>query len=511
MNRFCGDRDSNGRYSAVFVVSIILLLFGAVNNSAQTPEDFQKTKSTRVAPELLSGSFATVSALVEPAVVNIDTKGRIETTSVRKRRSEEESNPFDDLMRRFPRPSYSVGSGFFVDSRGYILTNYHVVEEAASITVRLPNGEEYDGKIVGADEMTDLAVLKITRDEPFPFLKLGNSDDLSIGEWVLAIGSPFGLEQTVTAGIISQLDRETPSNSNFQHFIQTDAAINRGNSGGPLVNMKGEVIGINSQIATSTGDYNGIGFALPANDARNVFDQIIEYGKVKRGFLGIGLDSVKKEFASVYGLPEAKGAIITEIVDSKSAAARAGLKPGDIVVAINGTRIKGSRELIELVGSLKPGTTVRVSFYREIGMDVVPKTISVKLDERPADEIYIADDSRRKLSIDGGKRGVLVGLEVEDPQTLILRRYRIKRGQGVVIKKVNPRSYLADLKSKFGDEALLSGDLLVRINRRNVNDVANYEELIKDFKPGNAIVFHILRYDREQRVVIPMIVQFTSK
>ena len=205
------------------------------------------------------------------------------------------------------------------------MTNFHVVDDSSKITVSLPSGEEYIAKIIGTDEETDLAVLKIEAGRDLPFIKFGNSDKARVGDWVLAIGSPFGLTKTVTAGIISQTNRETPSGNAFQRFIQTDAAINRGNSGGPLVNMKGEVIGVNSQIATSTGDYNGIGFALPSNEASNVYKQILQNGKVRRGYLGVLLDSVKTEFAKVYDLPEAKGAIITE-VRKKGAAARCRIK-----------------------------------------------------------------------------------------------------------------------------------------------------------------------------------------
>ena len=308
---------------------------------AQPPETIRKTNSTTVTPEQLSASFAEVAKLVEPAVVNIDTKGKIPERKTTGSGSDETSDPWLDLLRRRQMsPSFSVGSGFLVDKNGYILTNYHVVEDSSKITIRLQTGEEFIAKIVGADDQTDLAVLKIEAKKPLPFLRLGNSESARIGDWVLAIGSPFGLAQTVTAGIISQTKRETPYATAFQKFIQTDAAINRGNSGGPLVNMRGEVIGVNSQIATSTGDYNGIGFALPSNQASYVYQQIIRNGKVKRGYLGVLLDSVKKEFAEVYGMDQAQGAIITDIRDKQGAAARAGLKANDIIIGLNSQPIK---------------------------------------------------------------------------------------------------------------------------------------------------------------------------
>jgi len=242
--------------------------------TAETP------KPSAITPEMLSASFAEVSKRVEAAVVNIDTKGKV-PADVTLKGEKPGGNSGDDLMelyrRMMPRrPSSAVGSGFIVDKAGYILTNEHVIDEASRIIVSLQSGEEYTAKVIGIDKETDLAVLKIEAGRDLPFIKLGDSDRARIGDWVLAIGSPFGLAQTVTAGIISQTKRETPYASQFQKFIQTDAAINRGNSGGPLVNMDGEVIGINSQIATSTGDYNGIGFALPSNEAANVYRQIKE-------------------------------------------------------------------------------------------------------------------------------------------------------------------------------------------------------------------------------------------
>ena len=212
-----------------------------------------------------------------------------------------------DLFRRPRRPSRGVGSGFIVDPKGYILTNHHVIEDATRITVGLQSGEKYRGTVVGVDSETDVAVLKIEAPQDLPTLTLGDSNEAQVGDWVLAMGSPFGLDQTVTAGIISKKERESPSFNPFQRFLQTDAAINRGNSGGPLVNMRGEVIGMNSQIATSTGDYNGIGFALPANETNFVYKQLIAQGRVKRGYLGITLDSVHDEFAKVYGSIGSKG------------------------------------------------------------------------------------------------------------------------------------------------------------------------------------------------------------
>src|SRR6266550_4143326 len=273
------------------------------------------------APEALSASFAEIAKRVEPAVVNIETMQVAPELTEKDEDSKDDSsssNPLLDMFRRQPRrPSRGVGSGFIVDSKGYILTNQHVIEGATRITVGLLSGEKFRGKVIGVDEETDVAVIKVEPPRDLPTVKLGDSNAAQVGDWVLAIGSPFGLDQTVTAGIISKKERETPYFTTFQRFLQTDAAINRGNSGGPLVNMRGEVIGMNSQIATSTGDYNGIGFALPANETNFVYKQLVSQGKVKRGFLGITLDSVHEEFAKVYGLPEARGAIVMDVQQTK--------------------------------------------------------------------------------------------------------------------------------------------------------------------------------------------------
>src|SRR5918997_1284897 len=288
------------------------------------------------APEALSASFAEIARRVEPAVVNIETTQPQPEVSEKDEDKEDQSNPLLDMFRRQRRPTRGIGSGFIVSSKGHILTNYHVIEDAARITVGLQSGEKYRGTVVGVDSETDVAVIKIDAPRDLPTVTLGDSNEAQVGDWVLAMGSPFGLDQTVTAGIISKKERESPYFNVFQRFLQTDAAINRGNSGGPLVNMRGEVIGMNSQIATSTGDYNGIGFALPANETNFVYKQLVAQGKVKRGYLGITLESVHDEFAKVYGMAEAKGAIITSVTPTENGqptpASRAGLEPNDIIV-----------------------------------------------------------------------------------------------------------------------------------------------------------------------------------
>ncbi|NNF00127.1 MAG: PDZ domain-containing protein [Pyrinomonadaceae bacterium] len=478
---------------------------------AQPPETIRKAKGATVTPEQLSASFAEVAKIVEPAVVNIDTKGKVPENKSLGSGSDESSDPWLDLLRRRRMgPSISVGSGFVVDKSGYILTNYHVVEDSSRITVRLQSGEEYLAKIVGADDQTDLAVLKIEAKKELPFLRLGNSESARIGDWVLAIGSPFGLAQTVTAGIISQTKRETPYATAFQKFIQTDAAINRGNSGGPLVNMKGEVIGVNSQIATSTGDYNGIGFALPSNQVSYVYQQILRNGKVKRGYLGVLLDSVKKEFAQVYGMDEAKGAIITEIRDKQGAAARAGLKANDIIVGLNNQPIESHQDLIAKISSKAPGGNVMVTFLREKADKLERKNVTVKLAERPTNEITSDDGTRKKLPVNGQEVRVLpFGLTLIEISASRRRSREYKGLKGIVVTRVDPVSFISDVKDINGNEALMRGDLIQRINRTPITSVEEFRRISSRMKKGDPVVLHTKRYSRRSQTVIPRIVQFT--
>lgn len=498
-----------------FANFLFVSLFIGLNagfSMAQTNVVADKTRDTFISPEQLSASFAEVARRVEPAVVNIDTKGKVPELTLKNDRSDEETGDIMEFFRRqLPRrPSYAVGSGFIVDKAGYILTNYHVVEDASRVTVRLQSGEEYVAKIIGADDQTDLAVLKIETGRDLAFVNLGNSDAAQVGDWVLAIGSPFGLAQTVTAGIISQTKRETPYASQFQKFIQTDAAINRGNSGGPLVNMNGEVIGINSQIATSTGDYNGIGFALPSNEAANVYRQILQIGKVRRGYLGVNLESVKAEFAKVYGLPEVKGAIITNIGDKQSAAANAGLQTGDIILEFNGTKIINSQDLIQKVASTEPERQVNLVFYRENGNRLERKTVLIKLDERPSTNTFNGDETPKKLSIDGQKKPAEpLGLTLAELTPPLAAVYKLEGEKGVIIKNINPASFIADVKNSSGTDAINEGDLIQRINRVPVTSIKTFNDVVSNLKPGDAVVLQILNFNRQTRSPQLRIVQFT--
>jgi serine protease Do len=483
-----------------------------VSNMAQVATPQETPVPAAISPEKLSASFAEVAKKVGQAVVSIDTKGKTPEITTRGETTPGQADDIMDFFRRqMPRrPSYSVGSGFFVDKSGHILTNYHVVEDAVKITIKTDAGEEYSAKVVGVDEETDLAVLQAETDRDVPFVKLADSDQARVGDWVLAIGSPFGLNRSVTAGIISQTNRETPSTSVFQRFIQTDAAINRGNSGGPLVNMNGEVIGINSQIATSTGDYNGVGFALPSNEAAYVFDQIVKTGKVRRGYLGVGLETVKAEFAAVYGLKEAKGAIVVELL-GKGAANAAGLKVGDVIVEFNGQKIDGAPDLIAKVSSATPENAVNIAFLRENGTGLDRKTTTIRLGERPPKSGKSGEESSRtKLPLDKNKEEIKpFGLTLVDLTPSLASMHKLEGQKGVLVKEINPESFIADVKLSNGVEALGEGDLIQRMNRVAVTDVKSFSEAVGKLKKGDAVVLHVVNYDVRGPGLVLKVVQFT--
>jgi serine protease Do len=462
-----------------------------------------------------TNSFATITKKVEPAVVSIETKGKVPQAVAKGTPTPGDADDIMDFLRRQmqQRPVNVVGSGFIVDKGGYVLTNAHVIEGAVRITVKLDTGEEFTAKVIGSDDETDLAVLKIDARRDLPFVQFGDSDLAEVGDWVLAIGSPFGLTKTVTAGIISQKKRETPYASAFQRFIQTDAAINRGNSGGPLVNMNGEVVGVNSQIATSTGDYNGVGFALPSREAEYVFTQIVKNGKVRRGYLGVLLDSVKSEFAAVYGLKDTRGSIVTDVRDKLGPAATAGLKVGDVIVNFNGKPVESAQDLISRVAATSPDETITLGYLRENGANLETRTASIRLGERPSARSSADDDSdRRVLPVDGTKAEQKpFGLTVVELTASLAATYKLDGQKGLFVQEINPASFIADVKTSAGTDALGQGDLIQRINRVSVTDIKAFNEIVSKLKPGDAVVLHVLTYNPPLRSTQLKIVQFTVK
>ena len=463
-------------------------------------------------PEALSASFAEIAKRVEPAVVNIDTVTAAPEVAERDEDEKDDpsssNNPLLDMFRRQARrPSRGVGSGFIVDSKGYILTNQHVVQGATRITVRLQSGEEFRGVVKGVDEETDIAVVKVETSRDLPTVKLGDSNTAQVGDWVLAIGSPFGLDQTVTAGIISTKERQTPLFTSFQQFLQTDAAINRGNSGGPLVNMRGEVIGVNSQIATSTGDYNGIGFALPSNEAAFVYQQIVSQGKVRRGYLGIFLESVKAEFARVYGLAEAKGAVVTDVRDTTGPAGKAGILANDIIVEFNGQPITSAQDLIGKVAATAVGSNVTITYLRDVNGKLERRTANVTIGERPSSLAPSDEDTlpqpKEKETPQANRPRLGITLMELTPQ--LAKEKNLTSVRGLLVKEVDPNGIAADT----GPRAVREGEVIQRINRVPVTTLAEFQRVVDNLKPGDAIVLNVASYNKDSDRVIQRIVQFT--
>jgi len=472
------------------------------------------------APEALSASFAEIARRVEPAVVNIETtQAQAEETSEKDDDKEDQStNPLLEMFRQRRRsPTHGVGSGFIVSPKGHILTNYHVIEDAARIIVGLQSGEKYRGTVVGFDSETDVAVIKIEASKDLPTITLGDSNAAQVGDWVLAMGSPFGLDQTVTAGIISKKERESQFFTPFQRFLQTDAAINRGNSGGPLVNMRGEVIGMNSQIATSTGDYNGIGFALPANETNFVYKQLVAQGKVKRGYLGITLDSVHDEFAKVYGLSETRGAIITSVTEKENGevtpAAKVGLQPSDVIVEFEGAPVANAQDLIQRVASTPVGQQVSLSFLRDVNGKLDKKTVSVVLGERPLPNKreYVGPvKAAPPKTADPRGNTLRLGITLAELTPQLLADRRLTGVQGLFVKEIDPNGLVAELRvPPAGRQPLDEGDVINRINRTPVSSLADFQRVLSGLKAGDPIVLNVTRVDSVSNKAVPLIVQFT--
>lgn len=460
------------------------------------------------APESLSASFVEIARRVEPAVVNIDTMQTADAETDNEDKTDRVPNPYDMFRRQPPRPTHGVGSGFIIDPKGYILTNNHVIDGATRITIGLLSGERYRASIIGIDTETDLAVLKIDADHDLPVMKFGDSKSAEVGDWVLAIGSPFGLEQTVTAGIISKKDRDaTPST--FQRFLQTDAAINRGNSGGPLVNMHGEAIGVNSQIATLTGDYNGIGFALPSNEAKFVAEQILSQGKVRRGFLGVTLESVKAEFARVYRLNEAKGAVIADVQPERNGqptpAAEAGLQLNDVIVEFNGQPVLDANDLIAKVAGTPVGQTVALTFLRDVDGKLDRRTTTATLADRAE---YLGRDGQAAAKDKPGNaksNSARLGLTLAELTPQLVDEKHLTGVKGLYVKEVDPNGLAADVRPN----EVQVGEVITRINRIPVTTLADFERVVNSLKPGDAIVLNLSRYFRGDTRMTSRIVQFT--
>lgn len=442
-------------------------------------------------PVQLSSSFASIANHVEPAVVNISTTQVLERRRSQRKRPQpyDQEDPFQDFFDRFfdgrpdaqPQAERSLGSGVIVDKRGFILTNNHVVENATKIQVQLKDDPtRYTAKVVGIDEETDLAVIKIEANKELPTAKLGNSDGVQVGDWVLAIGSPFGLQATVTAGIISAKDRGGLGLAKqFQRFLQTDAAINPGNSGGPLVDLAGEVIGINTAIITGSRGYEGVGFALPSKAAISVYNQIVAQGRVTRGSIGVSFTEERgtnpitlKELGAPYG-------VVIEAVAAGSPAEKAGLKAGDVITSVNGNAVKAGNDLVNPIAQAQIGSKVKLNYIR----DRAPKETTATVEDRTK---VFPDRAGRTGDQPGEAAPAEFGLRVEGLTPERARRVGMEGEKGVLVVAVEPASFADDL-------GFAQDDVVVEVNHEAVSSVAEYRQVIAKLKPGQNVVFKVRR------------------
>jgi serine protease Do len=425
------------------------------------------------------------SGLVEqsgPAVVNISVVQDMKKTgAAMPELGLRPDDPMYEFFRRFqipqpqgPMPAQGIGSGFIVSGDGLILTNAHVVQNAAEVIVKLTDRREFKAKVVGVDPQTDVAVLKVEASD-LPTAKLGRAADIRVGEWVVAIGSPFGFENTVTSGIVSAKSRALPDGT-YVPFIQTDVAVNPGNSGGPLFNLKGEVIGINSQIYSRSGGYQGLSFAIPIDTALHVKDQLVQHGKVTRGRLGVTIQELNQSLADSFGLKSARGAVISS-VEAGSAAEKAGLKAGDVILKMNGAEVGSTVELSSRVATMKPGATANLEIWR----DGKPRQLAVTIGEAPSGKMAAAD---APADLSGARVGVAVR-ELNEAE-----RKRAAVEGGLVVEQV------AGAAAKAG---IRPGDIIVSVNGTPVKSVEDLKAAAQSSKS-----LAVLVQRNELRIFVPV-------
>jgi serine protease Do len=454
-----------------------------VTPEAEVPAPGQKPSASVVpaspvtqAGETVLADFAGIAANSGPAVVNISTSR--DQSGPSEKEDEPQDPGYGDPFAPFfgpqappenEAPSQGMGSGFIVRPDGVVLTNAHVVDGATEVTVKLADRREFIAKVVGVDKLTDTAVLKIDA-QNLPAVRIGNPADTRVGEWVLAIGSPFGFENTVTAGIVSAKSRSLPEEG-YVPFIQTDVAVNPGNSGGPLLNIRGEVIGINSQIYSRTGGYQGLSFAIPIDVALNVEQQLLEKGRVSRGKLGIAVQDLTQGLAESFGLPNPNGALVG-MVPPDGPGAKAGIKPGDVILELNGKTVRDSRELPPKVADLKPGSEALLKVWRD-GKAFDLKVMVAELEDKSAQQADKPSDQE-----DHGRLGLAVRpLTVEEQKTAQIQG-------GLLVEKVTGPSSKAGIRK---------GDIVLAVNGQPIKDAAHLKNLAE--QAGKQLALLIQRGD----------------
>ena len=418
--------------------------------------------------------FISLAKKLGPSVVNVSTSSV--RGSTRNEQAPRGNDPAEEFWQRFfggraprgPQRQSGIGSGFIVDSDGTILTNYHVVDGAQKLSVTLSDGKNYDAKVIGRDQKSDIAVIKIDAGRSLPAAPLGDSDRLEVGEWVMAIGNPFGLDHTVTSGIVSAKGRNIGQGP-YDNFIQTDASINPGNSGGPLINLRGEVIGINTAIFSQSGGNVGIGFAIPSNSVKELLPQLRDKGKVVRGFIGASVQKVSPEIAETLNINPARGALVADLVKG-GPAERAGVKTGDVIIEFDRRPIKDSADLPQQVARVAPGSAVQIKVIR----DGKETSLSLTVGEMKETEVAAT-----------AQEGEL-GLTVQPLTPQLAESFGLERSEGLVISAVKPGS--------AADEAgLRSGDVVVEVNRQAVKNLADYNREIARNDKAKSVLFLVRR------------------
>jgi serine protease Do len=443
-----------------------------------------ETPTTRVA--FANASFADVAARLNPTVVNIDATARGDAP--RRRRPSPFPNGPDIFERPQPRdpdgPRRGAGTGFIIDADGFILTNQHVIDGAVRIMVRLNDGRELRATAIGSDPDTDIALIKVDAAGPLPHAPLGNSDDLRVGEWVIAIGNPLAYEHTVTVGVVSFIGRKLFDRS-LDRYIQTDAAINFGNSGGPLINADGEVIGINSAISSRASN---IGFAVPINQASEILPQLREKGHVSRGYIGVTLRDVDEDLQQSLNLASATGALVQDVTPD-SPGARAGIRTYDIIIGVDGKPIESNDSLIQLIAAREPGTAATLEVLR----DGRSMNVTLKLAERPRRERPAAAEGSRPVP--STYRGSPLGISVRELDDESASQYRLPDGiRGVIVSRV-------EAMSPAFDADIERGHVVLEINRQRIESIEDYRRLTGRVAPGDILTMYVYKPELSQRTL----------
>lgn len=476
-------RISVTKYVSVLIVICVLLGAGLQMATASKPSSDLSPQKVPDTVRMIPESFSDLAERARPGVVNIRTVRTMKGGGPVFRHFFGKPfgghDPFEEYFRRFPEKhpqrdfkQQSLGSGFIIDHEGHIVTNNHVIEGADEIKVRMASGKEFDGEVVGRDPKTDLALLKINKTDDLKPLQLGNSEALRVGTWVVAIGSPFGLEQTVTSGIVSAKGRVIGAGP-YDDFIQTDASINPGNSGGPLLNMSGEVVGINTAIISRGGGNDGIGFAIPVNLAKGIIKQLKDDGSVTRAWLGVGIQDLTPELADYYQVEGLQGVLVTQVY-AGDPADKAGIKSGDVIVSVGGKKITSGRELSRTIANARVGKRIPISVIS--GGE--RRTLHVELAERTDSEKVVRTASRSAQGL---------GIKVESLSPEKAHRLGFAASEtGVVVTAVKP-------DGSGATAGIQSGDLVKEINRKTVTTVKDYEEQVAEVNTGDTLQVLIKR------------------